>query len=127
MFAAFQDAINSLEKDYGPKFYEKTWGSIHKDEFVSIANIDSLSYGPFSAGGDPWTVNAAEGALLTKGGPSWRMVAQPGKSYEGIIPGGQNGNELSSNYISQANLWRQNQYLNMAAEGSPAAIWTLSS
>lgn len=127
MFEAFQGAVRSLENDYGSRFYDRTWGSIHKDEFVSITNIDSLSYGPFSASGDPWTVNAAEGSLLTKGGPSWRMVAQPGKNYQGIIPGGQNGDELSSNYTSQSALWRSNQYLNMTSEGSPNAIWTLSS
>ncbi|MDA8026250.1 MAG: penicillin acylase family protein [Actinomycetota bacterium] len=126
MFAAFQSAITSMQHDLGHSFYDRTWGSIHKDKFVSIANIDSLSYGPFSAGGDPWTVNAAEEALLSKGGPSWRMVAQPGKSYVGIIPGGQNGNELSNNYTSEANLWRSNQYLDMTSTQSPNAIWTLS-
>ncbi|MDA8197132.1 MAG: penicillin acylase family protein [Actinomycetota bacterium] len=126
MFASFENAIKKMELKYGTNMTSINWGSIHNDKFVSLTNVDSLSYGPFPAGGDPWTVNAAEGALLSTGGPSWRMIAQPNSSSEGIIPGGQSGNELSKNYESEALLWRNHSYLPMTSTQSPIAIWTLS-
>ena len=50
------------------------WGRMHTRQFPSVTQADALGYGPRASGGDSWTVNAADGGLVSHQGPSWRMI-----------------------------------------------------
>jgi penicillin amidase len=78
-----------------------------------------------AAGGDPWSVDAADGGLVAIQGPSWRMIvhwtARGAPLGEGIYPGGQSENPASPWYANQIADWRDGKYLPMPAAGAAAA------
>jgi penicillin G amidase len=98
-----------------------TWGALHTRQFPSLTGATALGYGPRSAGGDLWTVNAAEGGLASAIGPSWRMIVQWSAGAEpvaaGIYPGGQSENPASPWYSNLVADWWAGRYLPMPSAG----------
>jgi penicillin G amidase len=151
MRAAFTGAVSQLYGLLGDGPGRWQWGKLHTREFPSLiqaaavgdsanpasseslgygpspnpASPDSLGYGPRSAGGDLWTVDAAEGGMDSEIGPSWRMIASwsrsGGLTAEGIYPGGQSENPASPWYTDLVADWWSGRYLPMPATGAPTA------
>ena len=98
------------------------WGAVHTRQFPSILGPAALGYGPRAAGGDPWTVDAAEGGLGSQIGPGWRMIVSwtgPGRpDAEGIYSGGQSENPASPWYENLVSQWWNGKYLPMPWPGS---------
>jgi len=130
MVTAFGQAVSHLSSSLGGAPSSWAWGRIHSREFPAVSGADGLGYGPRSAGGDPFTEDAADGGLTATAGPSWRMVAAlgpAGVSAEGVYPGGQSENPASLWYANLIPLWWDGQYLPVPAPGSVGddAKWTL--
>ena len=131
MAAAFGKAVSGLSSSLGGAPSSWTWGRVHSREFPAVSGADGLGYGPRSAGGDPFTEDAADGGLTATAGPSWRMVASLGAggvSAEGVYPGGQSENPASPWYANLVPLWWDGQYLPVPAPGwvSDGVKWTLN-
>ena len=131
MRAAFATAVAHLSSRLGAAPSQWAWGRLHSRQFPSLTQADALGYGPRAAGGDPWAVDAADGGLVARQGPSWRMIAAwtgPGTgTAEGIYPGGQSENPASPWYEDQVADWWNGRYLPMPPAGSAAGVirWTL--
>ena len=130
MVAAFGQAVSHLSSSLGGAPSSWTWGRVHSREFPAVSGANGLGYGPRSAGGDPFTEDAADGGLTATAGPSWRMVATlgpAGVSAEGVYPGGQSENPASPWYANLIPLWWDGQYLPVPVPGSVGddAKWTL--
>ncbi len=132
MRAAFATAVAHLSAVLGGTPSSWQWGRIHSRQFPSVTEVDALGYGPRSSGSDTWTVNAADGGLVSHEGPSWRMiVAWTGAGAatgQGVYPGGQSENPASPWYSNQMQDWWDGRYLPMPpASGLPAAPieWSL--
>lgn len=111
MRQAFRTAITVLSRRLGPRPALWRWGRIHRRTFPSLAQIPALGYGPRSSGGSAWTVNAADGGLLSDQGPSWRFVVDWGAgTAEGVYPGGQSENPLSPWYEDGVAVWWSGRY-----------------
>jgi penicillin amidase len=121
---AFAKTVASLTKTLGSDPTTWTWGSVHTRQFPSILGSAALGYGPRGAGGDPWTVDAAEGGLGSQIGPGWRMIVGwkgPGKpDAEAIYAGGQSENPASPWYENLVSQWWNGKYLPMPWPASPA-------
>jgi penicillin amidase len=115
MRAAFSTAVAHLESKLGGPPDGWTWGKLHGRQFRSLTGAAGLATGPTPSGGDPWTVNAADGGLVATAGPSWRMIAGWSHSGrptgEGIYPGGQSENPASPWYDNLAADWQAGRYL----------------
>lgn len=124
MRAAYITAVNHLARSLGPKPDTWAWGRLHARQFPSLTEASALGYGPRAAGGDPWTVDAAEGGLTSDIGPSWRMIVSwDGRNDpvgEGIYPGGQSESPYSLWYANLVADWWNGKYMAMAAPGRPA-------
>jgi penicillin amidase len=132
MRAAFGTAVTRLSAKLGGAPSSWTWGRLHSRQFPSLTGATALGYGPRAAGGDGWTVNAADGYPVSSQGPSWRMiVAFDGRgkpAAEGIYPGGQSENPASPWYADLIARWWDGSYLTMPpAGGTPAGAirWSL--
>ena len=130
MAAAFAKAVSHLSSSLGGAPSTWTWGRVHSREFPAVSGASGLGYGPRSAGGDPFTEDAADGGMTATAGPSWRMVATVGPagvSAEGVYPGGQSENPASPWYANLVPLWWDGQYLPVPAPGSVSdnVKWTL--
>jgi penicillin G amidase len=135
MAEAFAQAVSALARQLGPNPRTWTWGRVHRREFPSLAGIAALGYGPRPSGGDPFTVDAADGGLTAEQGPSWRMIVAwqgAGKPplAEGVYPGGQSENPLSPLYEDQIATWWDGRYDTMRLPGqltqaSTVAVWRL--
>ena len=129
--AAFATAVAHLSAKLGGTPSQWAWGRLHSRQFPSLTQADALGYGPRAAGGDPWTVDAADGGLVASQGPSWRMIVAwtgPGSGTgQGIYPGGQSENPASRWYEDQVADWWNGRYLPMPPPGSSAGVirWTL--
>jgi len=125
MRAAFATAVASVTKTLGSDPTTWTWGSVHTRQLPSILGASALGYGPRGAGGDPWTVDAAEGGTASQIGPSWRMIVSwtgAGRpEAEGIYPGGQSENPASPWYQNLIGQWWDGRYLPMPWSAGPAA------
>ena len=125
MRTAFISAVNQLSSLLGGGPGRWQWGKLHTRQFPSLTAAHALGYGPRSASGDIWTVDAAEGGMNSEIGPSWRMIAwwsgvgQP--VAEAIYPGGQSENPASPWYANLIGDWWTDSYLPMPAAGGPAA------
>ncbi|HEV3288161.1 MAG TPA: penicillin acylase family protein [Streptosporangiaceae bacterium] len=121
MRAAFATAVAHLAAVLGGTPASWQWGRLHSRQFPSVTQADALGYGPRSSGSDAWTVNAADGGLVSHQGPSWRMiVAWTGTgtaSGQGVYPGGQSENPASSWYSDQMADWWDGRYLPMPPAG----------
>jgi penicillin amidase len=125
MRAAFATAVAHLSATLHGAPSSWAWGRIHSRQFPSVTQADALGYGPRASGADAWTVNAADGGLVSHQGPSWRMiVAWAGHGTatgEGVYPGGQSENPASPWYEDQMADWWNGRYLAMPpAGGNPA-------
>ena len=131
MRAAFATAVAHLSARLGATPSSWAWGRLHSRRFPSLTQARALGYGPRAAGGDPWTVDAADGGLVATQGPSWRMIVAwtaPGSgTAEGIYPGGQSENPASPWYEDQVADWWNGRYLPMPPPGSSPGVirWTL--
>jgi penicillin G amidase len=132
MRSAFATAVAHLAATLGGAPSGWAWGRLHSRQFPSLTQAAALGYGPRPAGGDPWTVDAAEGGLVSKQGPSWRMIvvwAGPGQATgEGIYPGGQSENPASPWYENMVGDWWNGRYLALPPAGGYASgpiRWTL--
>jgi penicillin amidase len=121
MRAAFALAVAHLGATLrgGPASW--AWGRLHSRRFPSLTQAAALGYGPRPAGGDPWTVDAADGGLTSTAGPTWRMIVHLTGSGsgggEGIYPGGQSENPASPWYADQIPDWWAGRYLPMPPSG----------
>ncbi|SEG84398.1 penicillin amidase [Actinacidiphila yanglinensis] len=124
MRAAFTKTVDSLTKQLGNDPADWTWGRLHQRKIPSLTGAAALGYGPFPAGGDPWTPNAADDGMVSDFGPSWRMTVTwtgPGQSTaKAIYPGGQSEDPASPWYQNLIPLWWDGRYLPLrtAAEQS---------
>ncbi|HSS91658.1 MAG TPA: penicillin acylase family protein [Streptosporangiaceae bacterium] len=132
MRAAFATAVAHLAATLHGAPSSWAWGRIHSRQFPSVTQADALGYGPRASGADSWTVNAADGGLVSHQGPSWRMiVAWAGHGTatgESVYPGGQSENPASPWYEDQMADWWDGRYLALPpAGGYPAGQvrWSL--
>jgi penicillin G amidase len=132
MRAAFATAVAHLAATLHGAPSSWAWGRLHARQFPSVTQAPALGYGPRASGSDDWTVDAADGGLVSHQGPSWRMiVAWTGRGTatgEGVYPGGQSENPASSWYEDQMADWWDGRYLAMPpAGGYPPApvLWSL--
>ena len=132
MRAAFAAAVSELTGQLGGEPATWTWGRLHTREIPSLTRIDGLGYGPAPAGGDRWTVDAAEGGLNSSFGPSWRMVVDwtgPATAdAAAIYPGGQSENPASPWYETFVADWWAGRLRPMySADGWPSSqmVWTI--
>jgi penicillin G amidase len=131
MRQAFASAVVGLAARYGPSPRDWPWGRLHTRQFPSVTQADGLGYGPRASGGDPWTVDAADGGLVSHAGPSWRMIVtwtgRGRAAAQGIYPGGQSENPASGWYEDQMGDWWSGRYLPMPPGGGVAGTlrWTL--
>lgn len=128
--AAFKKAVAHLYGKLGGAPSTWTWGRLHSRSFPSITGAPGLGYGPRAAGGDPFTEDAADGGLVSRTGPSWRMTASlssGGVTAQGVYPGGQSENPASPWYANLVPLWWDGAYLTIPAPGStPGPVsWSL--
>jgi penicillin amidase len=133
MRAAFTTTVSSLQSKLGGAPASWSWGKLHRRQFPSLTQAAALGYGPRPAGGDSWTVDAADGGMVATAGPSWRMITDwtsSGKfTAEGIYPGGQSENPASSWYDNLVADWWAGRYLPLPAAGQRAGPirWELRS
>ncbi len=124
MRLAFDRAVAHLAARLGGAPSSWAWGRLHSRQFPSLTQAAALGYGPRAAGGDSWTVDAADGYPVSRQGPSWRMIVWwPGAGQpraEGIYPGGQSENPVSPWYEDQVADWWDGRYLPMPPAGGSA-------
>ncbi|HEY4019860.1 MAG TPA: penicillin acylase family protein [Pseudonocardiaceae bacterium] len=128
MQSAFGTAIDDLTKQLGGAPASWTWGRMHSRQLPAISGADGLGFGPVSAGGDKWTVNAADDGMSSDYGPSWRMIVQWGGTSEAIYPGGQSEEPSSPWYQNFVPDWLNGTYRPMPTPNTPASnaiTWTL--
>jgi penicillin amidase len=130
MRAAFATAVTRLAAKLHGAPASWSWGRLHSRRFPSVTQAAGLGYGPRSSGSDAWTVNAADGGLVSSAGPSWRMiVAWTGNGTakaEGVYPGGQSENPASPWYSDQMADWWDGRYLPVPAGSMAGPIrWIL--
>ena len=132
MRAALASAVASLSRSLGGSPSSWAWGRVHSRSFPSVTGDNGLGYGPRAAGGDPWTVDAADGGMNARVGPSWRMIVSfPRRgpvAAEGVYPGGQSDNPASPWYANLIPLWWDGDYLPLPQPGSTSGPvrWTLN-
>ncbi len=124
MLAAFGTAVTHLRARLGGGAASWAWERLHSRQFPSLTGAAALGYGPRGSGGDPWTVDAAEGGMDSIVGPSWRMIVGWSRSgdavAEGIYPGGQSENPASPWYDNLVADWWDGKYLPMPPAGGYA-------
>jgi penicillin amidase len=133
MRAAFAAAVTHLAARLHGTPPAWAWGRLHTRQFPSVTQAPGLGYGPRASGGDSWTIDAADGGLVSHSGPSWRMIVawtgHGSAAGQGIYPGGQSENPASPWYTDQMAGWWNGRYLPMPpAGGYPAGPirWALS-
>jgi penicillin G amidase len=126
--AALATAVGRLHARLGGGPSSWTWGKLHGRVFPSLLGAQALGYGPEPAGGDLWTVDAADGLPNSTAGPSWRMIVRwPGRGGRGLVtavgvyPGGQSENPASPWYENLIADWWNGKYLAMPAAGATAS------
>jgi penicillin G amidase len=114
MRAAFAMAAAHLAATLGGAPATWAWDRLHSRQFPSLTQATALGYGPRPSSGDPWTVDAADGGLVSQQGPSWRMIVRwtghgPATA-EGVYPGGQSENPASPWYEDLVADWWNGRY-----------------
>ena len=132
MRTAFATAVAHLTSMLGGAPSGWGWGRLHSRQFPSLTQAAALGYGPRPSGADPWTVNAANGGLVSQSGPSWRMIVRwTGRGQaagEGVYPGGQSENPASAWYENLVADWWNGRYRPLPPAGgytSGAIRWTM--
>jgi penicillin G amidase len=130
MRSAFAAAVADLGNTLGGGPGSWTWGKLHTTDFPSLTGAAALGYGPRPAGGDIWTIDAAEGGLNSVAGPNWRMIVRWSGAgtpiAEGIYPGGQSENPASPWYSNLVSDWWAGSYLPLPAVTAASATRTTS-
>jgi penicillin amidase len=125
MRSAFGTAVAHLAATLGGTPSSWAWDRLHSRQFPSLTQAAALGYGPRPAGSDPWAVDAADGGLVSRQGPSWRMIVQwTGRGQatgEGVYPGGQSENPASPWYSDQVADWWNGRYLPLPPAGGYAS------
>ncbi|HEY0532531.1 MAG TPA: penicillin acylase family protein [Actinoplanes sp.] len=129
---AFQHTLADLTGRLGRDPAAWRWGRVHTREIPALTGASGLGYGPLPAGGDRWTVNAAEGGMRSTFGPSWRMVVTwtgpATATAAAIYPGGQSENPASPWYRNLVVDWWNGRLRGMPWVDDPApgsVVWTL--
>jgi penicillin amidase len=123
---ALGQAVTTLTRKFGINQSNWHWDRLHFREFPSLSGVAGLSYGPRGSSGDAWTVDAADGDLLSEAGPSWRMIVAFADRGYAIYPGGQSENPLSPWYENQIADWFDGRYLPFGLGSQPSiATWIL--
>ncbi len=101
--AAFQFAVDSLQRKYGPINTDWKWGNVKHTHVPHLAKIAGFGSKFLNNGGSKTSINA----LSETNGPSWRMVVALGKNVKayGVYPGGESGNPGSFYYDDMINTW----------------------
>lgn len=136
MLQAFHETVAQLSTQLDTQPNDWAWGRLHTREFTSLVQIPALGYGPLPSGGDNWTVDAADSSdgYLSTAGPSWRFIMDWGSHQgEGVYPGGQSENPLSSWYENLIPAWWNGSYYPMYTDSSKlppskqGEVWTVTS
>jgi penicillin G amidase len=132
MRSAFAVAVRQLSAKLGGSPASWSWGKLHSTQIPSLTGAAGLGYGPRPAGGDPFTVNAANGFPASSQGPSWRMIVnwtgQGQAAAQDIYPGGQSENPASPWYSDLIDDWWNHRYQAMPPAGgytAGSARWSL--
>jgi penicillin amidase len=132
MRAAFTDAISKLFTQLGGDPATWSYGKLHSRSVPSLTGATGIGYGPAPAGGDSWTVDAADGGMDSSFGPSWRMVvdwtAARTATAQAVYPGGQSENPSSPWYDDLIPYWWAGRLLPMrmpAAQTHSTIVWTM--
>jgi penicillin G amidase len=132
MRSAFAAAVRQLSAKLGGSPASWTWGKLHSTQIPALTGATALGYGPRPAGGDPFTVNAANGYPVSSQGPSWRMIVnwtgQGQAVAQDIYPGGQSENPASAWYSNLIDDWWNDRYQVMPPAGgytAGSAQWSL--
>ncbi len=128
MTQAFSTTVGQLTSKLGANPNNWQWDRVHFRQFPSLTFVGALGYGPRGSSGDIWTVNAADGTLTSKAGPSWRMIVNFNHPSYAVYPGGQSENPLSNWYENDISLWWNGKYRSFSQELSRTntlATWTL--
>ena len=126
---SFKDAVKTLKLIFGNDYKNWVWGEKHKalmkhplGEVPALNTL--LNVGPYKIGGNGTTIALAEynfSKALSKEeffsflGPSMRMIVDLSNtnSYLSILPPGQSGQPMHTNYRDQARLWLNGEYKNV--------------
>jgi penicillin G amidase len=132
MRTAFGQAVSQLARRLGPVPSSWRWARLHRRSIPSLTGAAALGIGPYPSGGDPRTVDAADGGMDSSFGPSWRLIVDwtgPHQAVaEAVYPGGQSGNPASPWYQNLMSYWRHGRYLSLpaaTADQADARVWTL--
>jgi penicillin amidase len=129
MREAFAAAVTRLSATLGPGPASWAWGRMHTRMFPSLTGASGLGYGPRAAGGDAWTIDAADGGMEAEAGPSWRMIVGFTRSGEvtadGVYPGGQAEDPASPWYSDMITDWWDGRYLPLPPAGGVGIRWSL--
>jgi penicillin amidase len=133
MLAAFRTTVRQLTAQLGPDTAGWRWDRVHTSEIPSLLEAGPLGHGPEPAGGNRFTVNAAEGELTSSFGPSYRLVVSwtgvGAARASSIYPGGQSENPASEWYQDLVPDWSAGRLRDLPAppdQTTPAGVrWTL--
>jgi penicillin amidase len=126
LLKSFKDAIVSLEKQLGNAVPAWTWNKVHVLEHQHpLGKVAALrrifNVGPFEVPGTNEVINnqffdyTDEAKYVVKGGPSTRRIIDFSdiENSWSILPTGQSGNQLSSHYSDQAELYNAGKFRKM--------------
>lgn len=123
---SFEQAVASLEKQFGKDISTWTWGKIHTLEHEHpIGKVETLrkyfNVGPFPINGTKEVINNMSftydetGEYKVTSGPSTRRVIDFSdiENSISILPTGQSGNPFSSHYNDQAKMYNKGEFRKM--------------
>ena len=126
LLKSFKEAIVSLEKQLGNAVSSWTWNRVHVLEHQHpLGKVAALrrvfNVGPFEVPGTNEVINnqffdyTDEVKYVVKGGPSTRRIIDFSdiENSWSILPTGQSGNQLSSHYSDQAELYNAGKFRKM--------------
>jgi penicillin amidase len=126
LLKSFKEAIVSLEKQLGNAVLAWTWNKVHVLEHQHpLGKVAALrrifNVGPFEVPGTNEVINnqffdyTDEAKYVVKGGPSTRRIIDFSdiENSWSILPTGQSGNQLSSHYSDQAELYNAGKFRKM--------------
>ena len=126
LLKSFKEAIVSLEKQLGNAVPAWTWNKVHVLEHQHpLGKVAALrrifNVGPFEVPGTNEVINnqffdyTDEAKYVVKGGPSTRRIIDFSdiENSWSILPTGQSGNQLSSHYSDQAELYNAGKFRKM--------------
>ncbi|MDC0008363.1 penicillin acylase family protein, partial [bacterium] len=123
---SFNQAIESLQKDFGPDYETWTWDKVHTLEHEhpigKVAALRSFfNVGPFPVHGSREVINNlafaynAQGFYKVSSGPSTRRVIDFSdiENSMSILPTGQSGNPFSEHFKDQAEMYVNGEFRKM--------------